>query len=412
MSAQRADKPLLLDLLGFDDRSRCALEMAIGSRSKGRCVLAHASVATAVLVDIDRVGTQQNWDKYSVSYPGRVAIFTSLDQGKQPAGAHFLQKPIVIEQFIALLDHIEDRPSHTTTNSEGATPGARIDSTESTRRSTTARTVSTLRQTQKSTRAVKLAPAAGMPSRQSQKDFFLASAEPDVGEKLIETLPDIDCMLPEQVAERTYSGRASLLSMLSDACAKVRTTKKAYRLKIGASDWITIASDGRLVWTNLDEQRFDSLFIETWDVPLDLAVCLPEEEKMTQGTAKWCTDAEAILWRAGSATYRGKLPPGTDPKARVFLSRWPNLTRVLELPNAVRIAAIWTEQRLSLAFTAEILKIPQSHVFAFYGAAHSAGLAGPAQRSEDVVIAEAPVEPNSRRGLFAKILDRLRRRGA
>jgi hypothetical protein len=95
----------------------------------------------------------------------------------------------------------------------------------------------------------------------------------------------------------------------------------------------------------------------------------------------------------------------------VFLSRWPNLTRVLELPNAVRIAAIWTEQRLSLAFTAEILKIPQSHVFAFYGAAYSAGLAGPAQRSEDVVIAEAAVEPNSRRGLFAKILDRLRRRG-
>jgi len=402
---------MLLDLLGFDDRSRFALEMALGSRSKGRCVLAHASVANAVLVDIDRLDTPQNWDKYRVSYPGRLAIFTSLDQGKQPAGELFLQKPIVVEQFIALLDHLENRPSYPTTRSEGATPGARIDSTESTRRSITVRTASTLRQTQKNDQDVKLSPEAGMPSRDSQRDTFLPSAEPAAGEKLIETLPDIDCTLPAQVAERTYSGNTSLLSMLSDACAMVQTTKKAYRVKIGASDWITIASDGRLIWTNLDEQRFDSLFTETGDMPLELAVCLPDEEKMIQGTAKWCADAEAILWRAGSATYRGKLPPGTDPKARVFLSRWPNLTRVLELPNAVRIAAIWTEQRLSLAFTAEILKIPQSHVFAFYGAAYSAGLAGPAQRSEDVVIAEAAVEPNSRRGLFAKILDRLRRRG-
>jgi len=103
---------------------------------------------------------------------------------------------------------------------------------------------------------------------------------------------------------------------------------------------------------------------------------------------------------------------------------------------------LWTEQRLALDFTAEILGIAQRYVFAFYGAAHAAGLAGPVQGVEAVdkgevvpgtrtnpaskvdvtgVMVErrhpetairAPFEATTRRGLIAKILGRLRGLGA
>jgi hypothetical protein len=432
MSVQRARKPLLLDLIGFEERSRAALELAIGNRAKGRCALAHSSVATAVLVNLDHVGAMQLWDKFRDRYPGRLAIFTSLYEGKQPAEAPFLKKPISIEQFVALLDRLAKQSAHAASRSESAPLQVRVEATAATRRhSATLRTVRTAPPAPKKTQTLKLASAGGdlatktaprraagadMPPRKQQERGHPrpaeVAAETAAGEKLIEALPDIDCTLPEDVARRIYAGTGRPLGALKQVAEQVAATRKAQRVKIGAADWITFSADGNLVWSSLEEERFDALFAETADISATVVPCLADEEKMAEGAAKWCVDAEAMLWRAACATYCGKLPAGTDPTLRVYLTRWPNLTRVLEIPNAVRIAALWAEQRLSLAFTAEILKIPQRYVFAFYGAAYAAGLCGPVKRSEDVVVAEAPIEPNSRRGLFAKILGRLRGRGA
>lgn len=478
MSTRGAGKPLLLDLLGFEERSRSALEMAICNRVKGRCVLVHSSVATAVLVNLDHAGALQAWDKYCDRYPGRLAIFTSLYEDKQPAGAPFLKKPIAIEHFVTLLDRLargslnasaqhqsmpqregtpqregatqrESMPRRESTQwrastpqREGATLRGRTDATARTRQhgATLRASASTVREAPTIIQPLQLSsPGAGLPvkseapttrpaqgpphraigvilpaqgQRQTPSPPPRPPAESAAGETLIEALPDIDCTVPEAVASRTHAGPTVFLRALKKVSEEVAAMRKAQRVKFGASDWITFAAEGDLVWTNVEEARFDALFAETTDTPMSVVPCLPDEERIAQGAARWCADAEAILWRAASATYRGKLPPGTDPTVRVYLTRWPNLTRVLEIPNAVRIAALWAEQRLSLAFTAEILKIPQRYVFAFYGAAHAAGLAGPVKRSEDVVVAQARVEADSRRGLFAKILSRLRRRGA
>lgn len=432
MSTHATRKPLLLDLIGFEERSRAALELAISNRAKGRCVLAHSSVATAVLVNLDHAGAMPLWDKFRNRYPGRLAIFTSLYEGKQPADAPFLKKPISIEQFLALLDRMAKQSAHAAGRSESAPPHARVEAAAATRRrSTTLRTARAATPATKRTRTLKLAtagadaatqpashPAAGAAAAQrtlqerSHSRPAEVPAESIAGDKLIDALPDVDCAQAEAVASRTHARPAELLGVLKKVAESAAAAHKAQRVKIGAADWITFSADGDLVWSSLEAERFDALFASAAEARATVVPCLPDEEKMAAAAAKWCAETEVILWRAASATYRGKLPPGTDPKLRVYLTRWPNLTRVLEIPNAVRIAALWAEQRLSLAFTAEILKIPQRYVFAFYGAAHAAGLCGPVKRSEDVVVAEAPIEPNSRRGLFAKILGRLRRRGA
>ena len=431
MSTPATRKPLLLDLIGFEERSRAALELAISNRAKGRCVLAHSSVATAVLINLDHAGAMQLWDKFRNRYPGRLAIFTSLYEGKQPADAPFLKKPISIEQFVALLDRMAKQSAHAAGRSESLQP-ARADATLVTRRrNTTVRTVRSAAPAPKRTKTLQLATARGGAAtkattqrtagaaaslrklqERSHTRSFEAPAETIAGDKLIDPLPDVDCAVAEAVASHTHAGPAKLLGVLKKVAEDVAAAHKAQRVKIGAADWITFSADGDLVWTSLDEERFDALFAEAADARVTVVACLPDEEKMAEAAAKWCAETELILWRAACATYRGKLPAGTDPTLRVYLGRWPNLTRVLEIPNAVRIAALWAEQRLSLAFTAEILKIPQRYVFAFYGAAHAAGICGPVKRSEDVIVAEAQIEPNSRRGLFAKILGRLRGRSA
>jgi hypothetical protein len=453
---------LLLDLVGFEGRARAALELAIEKHAKGRCVLAHSHAATAVLVDLDRSGAQKSWDAYCQRYPGRLAIFTSLHEGKRPPESLFLKKPISIDEFLKLVGRMTGRASRPATRSEAwvrqslaasmakhpepvaptAAPPQEADSARTTVEGRSLGPLSAHYLSAASSGAVPNHARVDLPvSQKSEASSVPATRVTDLvpaGEKLIDMLPDIDCDEPRAVAARTYTGPCTLLDALRMASAEVEATRHAHRVKIGETDWITFSANGFLVWTNIEEERFDALFDESCRTTASVVVCRPYEQKMARSAARWSTDPEVILWRAASATYHGKLPPGTNPKARVQLSRWPNLTRVLEIPHAVRIAALWTEQRLALDFTAEILGIAQRYVFTFYGAAHAAGLAGPVQGVEAVEKGEAvpgtrtnpasqvevtgvmverrhpetairaPFEATTRRGLIAKILGRLR----
>ncbi|MBI5618632.1 MAG: hypothetical protein HY943_20335 [Gammaproteobacteria bacterium] len=105
---------------------------------------------------------------------------------------------------------------------------------------------------------------------------------------------------------------------------------------------------------------------------------------------------EAVLWEMALWTYRGRLPAGTDLAQRVKLTRWPNFTRLIEIPESLRIAAILSQQALTLPFVAEALHVPQRYVFAFYGAAHALGIAEKVQREVPAALvpdAEPEAEP-------------------
>jgi hypothetical protein len=149
----------------------------------------------------------------------------------------------------------------------------------------------------------------------------------------------------------------------------------------------------------LSERLADSPRIET----------LPREAHRA-GTAErtiW-ESAEAFLWQTALWTYRGRLPAGTAVHGRVYLARWPNLTRIAEVPHAARIASLWLSQAVSLAFTVEVLAVPQRYVFAFYGAAHAVGLAGQARRASDHLFQAEPPGPADARPLLAGVSARLR----
>jgi hypothetical protein len=117
---------------------------------------------------------------------------------------------------------------------------------------------------------------------------------------------------------------------------------------------------------------------------------------------------DALLWKLALWTYRGRLPANTHLADRVYLRRWPNLTRFLEIPHALRIAALWTEQSLSPIHVAEALRIPQRYVFAFYGAAYTIGLAGQAKRQADYLFQPALEQRGTPRLSLLRIVQRLR----
>jgi hypothetical protein len=129
----------------------------------------------------------------------------------------------------------------------------------------------------------------------------------------------------------------------------------------------------------------------------------------------------SLEWDAALWASRGRLPLGTDLDAPVRLNAWPDLTRLVIPPEAMRIAGLWSRQRLSLRQTLEQLQIPQRYVFAFYSACHALNLVSqpaairqtqaahqplPTLAALDPQEAVAPQQP-AMRGLFKRLLGKL-----
>lgn len=126
------------------------------------------------------------------------------------------------------------------------------------------------------------------------------------------------------------------------------------------------------------------------------------KEKFAQGVLLERFDAR--LWLAGLETAQGRLPQGTDVKQTVYLKHWPNLTRFQITPHALRIAALWATRGGDLIETAEVLKIPQRHVFAFYNAAFALDLV----THDDSHIRRAEKGRHRSHGMFSRLFKWLR----
>lgn len=93
-----------------------------------------------------------------------------------------------------------------------------------------------------------------------------------------------------------------------------------------------------------------------------------DELKASLATFTAIDRIENFVWEVSLECSRGCLPKGTHLDQVLYLSRWPNLTRLPLTPHAIRIAALWANRGASLLETMGRLHIPQREIFAFYNA--------------------------------------------
>ncbi len=112
-----------------------------------------------------------------------------------------------------------------------------------------------------------------------------------------------------------------------------------------------------------------------------------------------------LLWRVGIACGQGRLPARTERGRTVFLSQWPNLTRLMALPQAPRVAALWALRGASVNETAALLSIKPRDVVDFYNGAWALNLV-----TEDGHHVKRALRKNARnRGLLTRLIGWLRR---
>ena len=119
-------------------------------------------------------------------------------------------------------------------------------------------------------------------------------------------------------------------------------------------------------------------------------------------------DVDNFLWKLAIWTSKGRYPKHIDIHRPVYLKQWPNFTRLVVTPHAMRIAALLIRGPRTAMSIANDLKIKPQFVFVFISAANVLGLLEQATRQVDEVIAPAEVKPSQSKGLLNRILGRLR----
>ncbi len=218
---------------------------------------------------------------------------------------------------------------------------------------------------------------------------------------------DIDLDDPAAVNARSWSGQGFLEGYAREAVHMLRERRCPVELA-GLPRPMFFLPDGR-VYIGHSDRALRSLCVVhvneriTRVDPVDSGRL---QQTVRENAVSYRTqDIESVLWNISLWTARGRLPAGIDVHQQAQLRRWPNLTRNLQIPYAMPIAALWHQSPHSIAEICTTLDIPQRFVFSFYSAARGIGILNAVAGTA----AAAPVKPVAvaRESLLRRIFKRI-----
>lgn len=396
------NRTLRVDIVGADQRTLHAFQMAFSHTAEGRFSIVNATVAEALIVDLDGPNSLFLWQDYMEQYPDRPTIVIASSQPELDSHIRFLQKPLDLIQLLQTLDDIQQQIASSESFNE---PSLQLTATAHLPKATTQAMAAPADHEpwgkDESSSPTDTEPLASeheptifpdestiMPEAPSLKEAVSENTVMDFANGSSETLTSrLMGDMPDRTEQEYENDHALFLRInnyfLGTLQATVKSVQKnSHTVTLQIDDYeIVLFADGR---TAALKERNGQLY-EICTNPVErrsIKVSMNEENPVAGNSLQLCS-TQALLWRIALWTYQGRLPVGTELSKRVYLSQWPNFTRLLQLPNALRIAALWTEQPMPLLYTADALGIPQRNVFAFYSAAYTCGLSGQARRDAD-----------------------------
>ncbi len=399
------DSPLRVGIVGATDRGRERFAALFEGLGEGACVLVEPPAAEVLLVDLDQEGARAAWQTHHLRAPGVPVLLLCSDPARAPAGHRCLAKPVAPAMLLAELAGLRAAagagslrpppPSPPRARERRARPvGEGGDGAHAVWHAPWESTVA-------------LAPRGPDPLTERLDPTALGAETPSATD-LCGDAEDVDLSDPAAVARLFVPAEDRLLGACRMAAARASGSGGTWVIRLGERA-IRVEDAGGAVRTDLPRQALRELCqCERLAEPARVEPLAPDAPRGHSAERTSWESAEAFLWQVALWTYRGRLPAGTAVHGRVYLARWPNLTRIAEVPHAARVASLWLAQAVSLAFTVEVLAVPQRYVFAFYGAAHAVGLAGQARRASDHLFQPEPPGPADSRPLLAGVSARLR----
>jgi hypothetical protein len=226
----------------------------------------------------------------------------------------------------------------------------------------------------------------------------------------IGSLPDIDVNDPAQFANASYDPKNYFQGYIQSAFMVCRAKGQIMQLHSGWKP-IMIFPHTHEVWLDADDPQLRAFAGIKLNPSSASKMSISPVNAQTMGLGGALDkfqSMDAFLWKLACWTSKGRYPHLIDYSQPVYLKSWPNFTRLLITPHALRIAALLIQGPRTLINVAQVLDIKPQYVFVFASAASALGLMGQAKREADNLVQQPEVSRNKGQGLLGRIINKLR----
>jgi hypothetical protein len=230
--------------------------------------------------------------------------------------------------------------------------------------------------------------------------------------ELIGGIDGLDANGPKQfINDANYNPKDYFQGFFQAAIAEAKINNQIMLLE---SSWwpITLFPRTQEIWLeagDIELKGFAGIQLNRKTKTAELFLTPVDPQKMDIGGAlDKFQNMDAFLWKLACWTSRGRYPQEIDFKLPVYLKNWPNFTRLVITPHALRIASLLIQGPRTMVNVAQALNIRPQYVFVFVSAAYAVGLVGQARRAEDVLVQAPDIQPSKAKGLLGRIMSKLR----
>ncbi|MDO9106128.1 MAG: hypothetical protein Q7U57_14335 [Methylovulum sp.] len=391
--------PLKVALHGMDGRSYKMMSMYLQGPCKGVAIVVNENNAECDIFDADVVNGQKLLAEYLEKESQRPIIVLSLNDNKL-ANVLAIKKPVKTDDMLAAIAKARQLFYDKTKNV--ASQAAPL----------------TGQQADKAADSIHVQPESPKLKKyvntDEQNKTSKHQAAMQLNEKgfgaFIGSLTGIDVNDPKQFAKAHYNPKEYFQGYVDSAFKVSRSKGQIRQLNSGWNPLIIFPQSDE-VWLDVDESQlraFAGLAItNTLGSKMSITPLGPEASAAERALERFYS-MDGFIWKVACWASKGRYPISIDITQPVYLKNWPNFTRLLVTPHALRIAALLIQGPRTLSNVAEVLNIKPQYVFVFISAASALGLAGQVKREADVLVQSPEIKPNKNQGLLSRILSVLR----
>jgi len=397
----KSKSPLKVALHGMEERTSKTMVMYLQGPCRGAAVVVNDSDASIDIFDADTMDAGKLIAEHHAKKPYRPAIALSLRDGTLDY-VLYIKKPVKTDDMLAVLNKASALIGKLRPN-EDAPP------TQSTVKNNPVPAEPLIEKAEKSNLK------SFVINNDEQKKTAKHQAAMQLNEKsfnaFIGNVLGIDVNDPKQFAIAKYNPKDYFQSYVESAFKISREQNEIMQLNSGWSPLIIFPQNDE-IWLDADDKQlraFSGLVISnTLDGKMSTTQLTFESSSLSRSLEKFHS-MDAFLWKVACWASKGRYPISIDITHPVYLKNWPNFTRLLITPHALRISALLIRGPRTLGNVAEVLNIKPQYVFVFISAACALGLTGQARREADALVAQSTeIKANKNKGFLSRIMSKLR----
>lgn len=377
-------------VIGLDKRGLATLQFFFQKHYGGHCEMVSEDHADMFMVNMDSIGAEKKLAALEDEFPDKPVILLAL-YPIETEKHYSISKPINAKKLLAIMNKIELKKKNDTKQvieAEKITDTVFIKNTKATDNQTTT--------------------AAAQQLSQTDMAHFIGHRE------------DVDLSNNEQLAEIYFDPKRYYLGHIIEALEMAKKHNTSIQLT-GLSHTLYICPNRNLVYIKLSDNKLRYYGVTTLYKDDDTS------EKRTRFSYKMIADDQvvalcektpsyqqelcAFLWKLTLWTARGRLPKGVDIDMPVCLKVWPNFTRIVQTPHALRISAYWIAAPKTIRKMVESLLIEQRYLFSFFTATYVVGLSSVVAKDKEKVEIrkedEGVNKAQKNRGIFSRLIKKL-----